>query len=294
MDMPEPAPQLLQRLFTRPAASHKYDFGHVLIIGGAPGMVGAPYLSARAALRCGAGLVTIASTAEVIDKLERDVEEVMTLRLPTGNSAAADTLRAFIGERQVKVIAIGPGLASSRASMVRQLLQTAQPALVLDAGGLGAYNNDLPGLYKLSQLNNGMILSPHTGEFRRLIGKALPVSSLAIKKLVVETARATGATIILKGDHSLIAAANGHTYINSTGNPGLATAGTGDVLTGLVASLLAQDFSAFEAAVGAVYLHGLAGDLAAAAKTQPGLIASDIIDYLPAALKQADTSRRHG
>jgi hydroxyethylthiazole kinase-like uncharacterized protein yjeF len=284
MDMQEFQP--LRRLFARPPAANKYDYGHVLVVGGAPGMVGAPFLSARAALRIGAGLATIASSANVIDKLERQVEEIMTLRLPAGNRQAVQALQAFIGKRKVKALAIGPGLAASRTGLVKHLLATLAVPVVLDAGGLRAYDNDLADLRAAGRHNLRIVLLPHTGEFRRLIGRELPGSRTALKQLLADTAKATGTTIILKGDRSLVVGDKGRLYVNSSGNAGLATAGTGDVLTGMVAGLLAQAFDPYEAASCAVYLHGLAGDLAAADTTEPGLIASDLIDYLPAALQK--------
>lgn len=288
MDMQTLEP--LKRLFIRQPSTNKYDYGHVLVVGGTLGMVGAPFLSARAALRVGAGLATIASSANVIDKLERKVEEVMTLRLPADNQKAAQTLHTFIDERHVKAVAIGPGLDSARTALVKRLLETLAVPVVLDAGGLRAYDNDLAALRAASRHNPKIVLSPHQGEFRRLIGRELPAGKPAVKRLLIGTARATGTSIILKGAHSLVADAKGQCYVNSSGNAGLATAGTGDVLTGMIAGLLAQAFSPFEAAVCAVYLHGLAGDLAAADNTEPGLIASDVSSYLPAALKKVQAA----
>jgi hydroxyethylthiazole kinase-like uncharacterized protein yjeF len=274
----------LQRIFHRKPDSNKYNFGHVLVVGGTPGMVGAPLLAAVSVLRTGAGLATIAAAADVVDKLERRVAEVMTQRLPDDTSEAFGILSEFVKTRKVSVVAIGPGLDKSRAGLVKELLGALKLPIVLDAGGLSAYNDDLAGLRAASRHNTSIILSPHQGEFERLIGAKLPVGSAAIKKIVIDTARSTGTTIILKGHRSLVATAAGETYTNTSGNPGLATAGTGDVLTGVVAGLLAQGFNAFQAAKYGVYLHSLAGDIAARAKTEPGLIASDVIEAIPAAL----------
>jgi len=277
--------QALMPLFDRPPTSHKYDFGHVLVIGGAPGMVGAPLLAGRAAMRVGAGLVTIASTESVIDKLEKRVEEIMTLRLSENNDEAIRELGSFITNRKVNVLAIGPGLPAERGSLVKDLVATSKLPVVIDAGGLAAYDGSLSLLRKASRYNPDIILTPHPGEFARLVGKQLPATGAAIKKLLLDTAQATGTVIILKGDSSLVAAKE-QVYQNDSGNPGLATAGTGDVLTGMVAGLLAQQFASFDAACCGVYLHGLAGDLATDAKTEPGLIASDVIEHIPAALRQ--------
>ena len=287
--MDTPPLQVLQQLLNRQAAGHKYDFGHVLVVGGSPGMVGAPLLAARAALRTGAGLVTIAAAEPVIDKLEKRVEEVMTLRLDNVTEPALRTLTDFIDTRRVGVLAIGPGVDRDHAPLVRALLTSVRLPTVLDAGGLGAYNDDLPALQAAGGHNPYIILTPHAGEFARLTGSALPQDSAAIKQLVKDTAAASGTTIVLKGHRSLVAG-GGRFYVNATGNPGLATAGTGDVLTGIIAGLAAQGCPAFEAAAAGAYLHGLAGDLAAAAKTQPGLIASDVIECLPTALTRISTA----
>ena len=273
-----------KRLFDRRPDSNKYDFGHVLVVGGAPGMVGAPLLAAAAALRTGAGLVTIASGANVIDKLEKRVVEVMTRRLPDDNAKAIAELSEFITNRRVNAVAIGPGLDKTKTGLVKELVGTLQLPIVLDAGGLGAFDGGQAGLGAASRRNPSIILTPHQGEFERLTGAKLPAGRDKIRKTVVETARSTGATVILKGHRSLVAAPSGETYANSTGNPGLATAGAGDVLTGMISGLLAQGFKPFEAAKYGVYLHGLAGDQAARAKTEPGLIASDVIEAIPAAL----------
>jgi NAD(P)H-hydrate epimerase len=274
----------LMHLFDRRPDSNKYDFGHVLVVGGAPGMVGAPLLAASAALRTGAGLATIAAAADVVDKLEKRVVEVMTLRLPEDNSEAFETLSDFIKARRVSAVAIGPGLDKARAGLVKDLMDSLRIPVVLDAGGLGAFDGDLSGLHNASRHNPSIILTPHQGEFERLTGEKLPVDREKIQKAVIDTARSTGTTVILKGYRSLVVTPTGETYTNTSGNPGLATAGTGDVLTGMVASLLAQGFNQFEAAKYGVYLHGLAGDIAAKAKTEPGLIASDVIETIPAAL----------
>lgn len=284
--------KVFKSLFERPSDSHKYDFGHVLVVGGAPGMVGAPLLTARAALRVGAGLVTIASTPKVVDKLEKRVEEVMTARLAIGQPRAAAELTRFIKERRVNALAIGPGLAPDRDStaLVRQLLGQTRLPVVLDAGGLAAYQGRLSELEALSHHNPAIVLTPHAGEFAKLTGRAVPSAAKDALLAMADAVAATGTTIVFKGHRSLVYAPGGHHYVNSTGNPGLATAGTGDVLTGIIAGILGQGFSAFEAASAGVYLHGLAGDLAAAAKTEPGLLASDLIEFIPAALRKlADT-----
>lgn len=251
--------------------SHKYDYGHVLVIGGSPGMVGAPLLVAMAALRTGAGLATIASSADVIDKLEKRVVEVMTLRIDN-----LSTIIDFVKERKVSAVAVGSGMDANQLGLVKQLLPRLTIPAIIDAGALAAH-----------QLAKEAILTPHTGELARLVGGPLPPDAPAfVKKLAGQWQQ----VVVLKGNHTSVAGPQGEWYVNHTGNPGLATAGTGDVLSGVIAGLLAQGAAPFEAAQYGVYLHGLAGDLAAQDKTQPGMVASDVIDKLPAALQSIVTN----
>lgn len=274
----------MRGLLHRRLDSNKYYYGHTLVVGGSPGMVGAPFLAAMAAMRVGAGLVTIASVPEVIDKLEKRIVEIMTLRLPENKSL--QTLTDYIGKRKVNSLVLGPGLDEGAKDLVRSLVAQIQLPTVLDAGGLAAFNGDLDTLKK----HPGLVLTPHTGEFAKLINQSLSDWAKS-EKLAKEVVSENNLTIVLKGNHTLVAA-SGRQYINQTGNPGLATAGTGDVLTGVIAGLLAQGLDTFSAAKYGVYLHGLAGDLAAAAKTEPGMIASDVIEFMPKALKFVVRSSR--
>lgn len=251
-------------------------------------MVGAPYLTARATLRIGAGLVTIASNSSVVDKLERDVEEIMTLRLPADNKHAMDLVADFIFKHKVNTLAIGPGLSKSKHELVKLVLNNTGLPTVLDGGGLAAFDNNIKALKNITASNSSIVLTPHEGEFAKLLGQKLPKHDSEIKEVLYRSAEVSEAIIVLKGNHTMVAKVNEENYLNSSGNPGLATAGSGDVLSGVIAGLLAQQIKAFEAAKGGVFIHGLAGDLAAQAKTQPGMIASDVIDYLPEALKRIE------
>lgn len=267
--------QVFAKLLERPADSHKYQYGHVLVVGGSPGMVGAPLLTGMAALRVGAGLVTIAAPADVTDKLERRVKEIMTLALPASGSEAA--LTDFIEDRKVSATVIGPGLkqTAETAALTAALLKSPVP-LIIDGGALRP---------RMSlAASKPVILTPHPGEFRRLIGRDLPENRADLKPIAASFAEERGITLVLKGEPTYVVRPDGTVYENATGNPGLATAGTGDVLAGVIAGIIAQGVEASEAADAAVYLHGLAGDIAAAAKTQPGMIAGDVIDALPEAL----------
>lgn len=268
--------QLLHRLTHRPANANKYDFGHVLIFGGSPGMVGAPLLAGEAALRMGAGLVTIASDAHTVGKLERRVAEIMTLALPdyAESEQTANALLTFAQNRKVTAVAIGPGLQPQAAATVRLVAERFAVPIVLDAGGLAAFQNHLPLLQHAVQ-TKPVIITPHSGEFARLTDE-IPANFVKKYRTI----------LVLKGHPSVVHHPDGTLYTNTTGNPGLATAGTGDVLTGVIAALLAQGATPLEAAETGVYLHGLAGDLAATAKGVPGIIASDVIQFLPAAIRQ--------
>ncbi len=279
-------PEVFSRLLHRPAESHKYDYGHVLIIGGAPGMVGAPLLSGMAALRTGAGLVTLASEAGVADKLERRVKEIMTLALPSDGAQAAMKLEGFMTDRKVSVIVIGPGLAATDENrvLVGRLLDGVALPLIIDGGGLAALRDHPERLDGAA--SRAVILTPHGGEFRKLSGRERPAGRADQKTIAANFAKGHGVTLVLKGHPTYVAQSDGPVYENETGNPGLATAGTGDVLAGVIAAIIAQGIEPGAAAEAAVYLHGLAGDLAAGQKTEPGMIAGDVIEAIPAALKR--------
>src|SRR5665213_2841271 len=275
------------QLLERPEGANKYDFGHVLVVGGSPGMVGAPLLAAEAALRTGAGLVTIASRTSVIDKLEKRVKEIMTFRLSDDLPTAAEEIVSFISNRKVSVIVIGPGQVPDFAALSPALLSKLNIPVIVDAGAIAAFHDHLDLLKEAAGHNQNIILTPHAGEYQKLIGSKPPADHEALKQAVSRFSKDHGVTLILKGHPTLVARPDGQLYENPTGNPGLATAGTGDVLSGIIAGIMAQHLSSIEAAV---YLHGLAGDLAAHAKTQPGMIASDVIDQIPAALRSAARS----
>ena len=276
------------RLLDRRRDSHKYDYGHVLVIGGSPGMVGAPLLAGKAALRTGAGLVTIASTSEVTDKLEKRVEEIMTLALPADTSGATSVLQEFVKDRRVSVVVVGPGLKPGpySAALIKQLVQYQMMPIIIDGGGLGALQSSLD-LLKGST-SSAVILTPHFGEFERLVGRKLPDKRPELKPIAISFAKEHKVTLVLKGRPTYVTHPSGSLYENTTGNPGLATAGTGDVLSGIIAGIISQGIEPNDASEAAVYLHGLAGDIAATEKTEPGMIASDVIEAIPAALKYTE------
>jgi ADP-dependent NAD(P)H-hydrate dehydratase / NAD(P)H-hydrate epimerase len=276
--------ELADLLPARDAGAHKGDFGHALIVAGSPGKAGACILAARAAVRAGAGLVTAAVPEPILQTVELGSIESMTLPLPAGASGhlaerAADVvLEAAEGKA---VLALGPGLGTEpfTVAAIRRIALECPLPLVLDADGLNAFEGKAG---DLAARRAETILTPHPGELGRLLG----ISTAQIQEDRIAAARGaaeeTGAIVVLKGHMTLIASGTA-VFVNPTGNPGMATGGTGDVLTGLIAGFLAQGLDALDAAVLAVYLHGLAGDLAAARLGEVSLAAGDLIEILPAA-----------
>lgn len=265
--------------FHRARLSNKYDFGHLLIIGGSPSMTGAPLLSAKASLRMGAGLVTIASDAETIHELIGKLPEALTLTLPANPQDALMTTIKYCESRHVTGVVLGPGVPPMDALLVQQLCTRIRLPFVLDAGGLAAFNGKTKLLAKVARTNSKIVITPHHGEYQKLTG-ANDITQASVSLL----AKQTNVSIVLKGDRTSIFYPDGTIKHNTTGNPGLATAGTGDCLAGMIGALLAQGYATTTAAESAVYIHGLAGDIAVAEKTEPGIISSDIIDTIPAAL----------
>ncbi|MFH1258677.1 MAG: NAD(P)H-hydrate dehydratase [Elusimicrobiota bacterium] len=280
----------VKKLFSpRPADSHKYDYGHVLIVAGSLGMTGAAVLTAQAALRSGAGLVTVAVPKSLLPIVAAQSREVMTLPLPetketTLSLAAAEIIIQFIQKRKVSVLAIGPGLSThpKTSKLVKKILNTISLPCVLDADGLGAFTASRADLKKVKAR---LILTPHAGELARLLGVATDKIRQEREKFALNFAKEYQLICLLKGHQSLITDGT-KIYLNPTGNPGLATAGSGDVLTGIIAAFLGQGMDLFPATYAAAYLHGLAGDLSRDEKTELGIIAGDIIDNIPKALKK--------
>lgn len=276
----------------RPADGHKGTFGKVLIIGGSVGMSGAAALAGLSALRGGAGLVFVAVPEPVLPAAAAFEASYLTISLPADADGriAGDAASALM-ERidEFDAVAIGPGIGRSSAltELVRTLFIESPVPLVVDADGLNALaeaaGRTLPGR------KGARILTPHPGEFARLIGGDVATVQSRREELAVEYAAANNLVLLLKGPGTIITDGK-RLAVNTTGNPGLATGGSGDVLTGLIASLLGQGLPPFEAAQLGAHLHGLAGDLAAEELSQPGLIASDLPRFLPFAWKRLGTS----
>ena len=276
----------------RAAHAHKTTVGDVLLIAGSRGKTGAAALASEAVLRAGAGLVTVATAHSAQALLVTQCKnEVMTEGLDE-NEAGAITHPALERALQLaakrSVLALGPGLSSNDEStrrFVREFVERRNAPLVIDADGLNAlapWPADLKGTDELP-----IIITPHPGEMARLIGKTNADVNADRINLAREFATQHHVITVLKGSRSLIAAPDGQVYVNPTGNAGMATAGSGDVLTGLLSGLLAQHPTApLDATIAAVYLHGLAGDLAAAKLGQRSLLASDLIAHLSKAILQ--------
>ena len=276
---------VLPRLPERDPESHKGTFGTALLVGGSRGMTGAVALAGMSALRGGAGLVRLAVADACLEVVAAIEPSYMTSSLPADRAGriayrALDRLMALAA--RATVVGCGPGLGQSLGlpAMVVRLYQQLPQPMVVDADALNALATR-PEI--LAHPGGPRILTPHPGEFARLLGvDHVPADQRQPRAL--EFAARCGVVLVLKGHHTLITDGR-RQAINSTGNPGMATGGTGDVLTGLITALACQHLSPFDAAQLGVYLHGLAGDLAADELGQESLIAHDLIRYLPAAFK---------
>jgi ADP-dependent NAD(P)H-hydrate dehydratase / NAD(P)H-hydrate epimerase len=278
------------RLPPRKKDAHKASVGRVLVVGGSRGMAGAPSLAARGALRVGAGLVTIAVPANVVDVVAGFLAEAMTAPLPCdagGSPTVAAVEVALALSERADAVVIGPGLGRRRATLdfVRSFALACAKPLVVDADGLFAYRGDASPLAQRGALT---VLTPHEGEAADLLGVVRGDGPVDRKAWVERIARACGGICVLKGPGTLVSDGR-KTARNATGGPVLATAGTGDVLSGVLAALLAAAVPGPAAALlavrTAVHVHGLAGDLLARARGDRGVLAGEVADALPVALR---------
>jgi len=262
------------KLPKRKLDTHKGDYGKVFILAGSEGMLGAAVLCSRGALRVGAGLVYLS--------VPRNLRDIANLATP--EVIISDEDPAYSAD----AIAIGPGLGGRRRSardlLYRLNLKKVKVPIVLDADGLNAFLGDRETLKKFD-LN--LILTPHPGEMGRLLNLSISEVQKKREKVALKAAQLFNCIVVLKGHHTVIADKSGKVSVSKTGNPGMASAGMGDVLTGMIAGLAGQGIKPYDAAVLGVYLHGLAGDLAAKTKGEYGLIASDVVDKIPEAILKA-------
>ena len=271
----------------RAADSHKGAFGHILVIAGSAGYSGAAYLTSQAAALSGSGLVTLAIGKSLYPTMATKLTEVMTKPF----FETKDYSLSLLAEKELiafsekcSALAIGPGISQNKETqaLVRNLVGSLDKPVVLDADGINAFVGHLDVL-KNRKLK--LVLTPHTGELARLVGKDAAEIDSARKDVALAFASEYNAVLVLKGHNTIVAAPGGDFYINETGNAGMATGGTGDVLTGMIASFIGQGVAPFTAAVLGTYFHGLAGDLAAREKGQLSLIATDLLYRLPEVLK---------
>ena len=276
----------------RASASHKGDYGHVCVAAGSVGLTGAAALCARGALRVGVGLVTVATPASQQPVLAVKLTEAITRALPETKeqSLSLQALPALIRVLDgMDVLVVGPGLSRQPQTqqLVRQLLPAAGRPCVVDADALNALVEDLG---TLKRCVHPLIVTPHPGEMGRLIGLSAADVQRDRERIAKEFATRYNTVTVLKGHHTIVANVDGELYVNDTGNPGMASGGMGDILAGMIGGLLAQKLSAFDAARLAVFAHGLAGDLSAEQRGHVGLIASDLLDTIPLALRRYQQS----
>ena len=257
--------------------AHKGNFGHAALIAGSKGMMGAALLSAKACLRSGVGKLTCFIPGVGYDILQTSVPEAMCRVAGTDHIGTIDSFEGY------SAIGAGPGLGKEDdiARMLQSLFQQSNATLVLDADALNVLSGNKT---LLADLPRRTVITPHVKELERLFGAVS--NDFERMELALEQSKELGITIVLKGAYSLVATPGGMAWFNSTGNPGMATGGSGDVLTGIITGLAAQGYIPEQAAIAGVYLHGLAGDLAAAAISESALIASDITAFLGDAFLQ--------
>jgi ADP-dependent NAD(P)H-hydrate dehydratase len=276
----------LPTLAPRALSSNKGDFGRILIVAGSRGMSGAAILCTSAALRAGAGLVKAAVPSEILPIVAAGNPCCMTAALPQdadGRLVAAALAGLLSLASTQDVVAAGPGLdrSSELTALMVELVAKIPTPMVIDADGLNAFGG------RAQQLSGAgpRIITPHPGEFARLLQIETTAVQAQRRELASAFAREHDLIVVLKGAGTIVTDGR-RLYQNATGNPGMATGGTGDVLTGIIAALLGQHLAPFEAAQLGVYLHGMAGDMARDQLGEVSLIATDLLDFLPPAIRQ--------
>ncbi|MCX6563386.1 MAG: NAD(P)H-hydrate dehydratase [Candidatus Aminicenantes bacterium] len=271
--------------------SHKGSYGHLFVLAGSLGKTGAAAMAARSALRTGSGLVTVGTPQSCLPAVARSMMEIMTEALPeTPQKTLSESALPLILDlmKGKDAVLIGPGISThpSTAKLITSLLPKIKVPVVIDADGLNilAENPDA-----LRSLPRPAVLTPHPGEFARLIGRSNQDVLDRRLELAPRFSEKFGVYLVLKGYRTLIATPEGRVFINPTGNPGMATGGSGDVLSGMIASLIMQEKDVLGATLAAVYLHGLSGDIGARILGERALIAGDLIKYLPKALQEMET-----
>lgn len=267
--------------------THKGTYGHLFIISGSLGKTGAAVLAGKAALKMGAGLVTVGTPKSCLPIVARSIMELMTEPLPETEEgtlsleALGSVLTLLDGK---DALMLGPGISTHKSTkeFVLSLLPRLKISVVLDADAL---NNIASKPEVLKSLSRPAVVTPHPGEFARLVKLSVKEVLARRLELVPRFAEEYGVYVVLKGYRTLIASPDGRTFINPTGNPGMATGGSGDVLSGMIASMIIQEKDILAAVLAAVYIHGLSGDIGASRVGERSLTAGNLISYLPAAMK---------
>ncbi len=267
--------------------ANKGHFGPVLIIGGSRGMGGAVALAAKAALKTGAGIVTVAVPATLHDSIKSSSDEVIVSPLKETDDGfiSADNFKRIIElTEKAKVVVIGPGLGRKKdtQSLVFELIQKIDKPLIIDADGINAVSEDKK---HLKNIKKDAIITPHLGEMSRLTGIAIEEIIKDKIKVIKEFVREYKINVLLKDGRSIVCDVEGNIYINTTGNSGMATPGTGDVLSGIIAALTAHNITLQQAAVVGNYIHGMSGDLLLNEMSEEGIIAGDLINKIPVVIK---------
>jgi NAD(P)H-hydrate epimerase len=277
-------------LAPRDPDSNKGDFGHVLVLGGSTGKAGAAAMAGMAALRAGAGLVSVAVPKSILPTVASFAPEMMTIPLqetPLGTFSVLnfENMRALSDGKRALVAGPGAGQDDETKQFIRAFVDRCEMPVVVDADGLNAFVGHVE---QLTPIRHPLILTPHPGEMARLTGKKIPEVQADRVEIARTFAKEHGCYLVLKGKNTVVAEPGGEVWINTTGNPGMATGGTGDILSGILAGLVAQTPDhLLEAVIAGVYLHGLAGDLAAEAIGERGMIATDLLKTLPGAMRHA-------
>lgn len=282
------AQDLAKFLPSHPSTAYKGQCGRVAVLAGSVGMTGAASLTSQAALAIGAGLVSLGLPESLNDIVEAKLTEVITVPLPETKERSLSTQaydQAMLLASKAEAMAIGPGLSrhNETSHLVRELVSQISTPMVVDADAIFALSEDKS---VFSKVKAPIIMTPHPGEMANFLGiniYEVQTNRLAIARQVAQEYKIT---LVLKGAATVIASPQGEAYLNTTGNSGLATAGTGDVLTGMIAGLLAQGLSSVDASCLGVFLHGLSGDIAAKHKGALSLLASDLIAKMPEAIKE--------
>ncbi|MDO8535555.1 MAG: NAD(P)H-hydrate dehydratase [Candidatus Omnitrophota bacterium] len=279
--------EILKSFPKRAPDASKRDFGHVLVIAGSNGYTGSAYLTSQAAMLSGSGLVTLAVGKSIYPIMAEKLTEVMVkpffeTRDYSLSLLAEKELLSF--SEKCTCAAIGPGISRNKETqgLTRSLLGKIGKPVILDADGINAFAGNVDHLRKATA---PLILTPHIGEMARLLDKNIDEIKNNRKDIALEFAHQYNIVLVLKGHETIVAKPDGSVYVNATGNVGMASGGTGDVLTGIIASFVGQGMDAFGAAVAGVYFHGLAGDLAAKEKGALSMIATDLLNKLPEVLK---------